>query len=268
MPRPRRVGCKLPDCTNPRHVYPGGVLAPYCDEHLYLRKATRKGLPNMTGAMREVLRLLNEAHEPDIGYCFAAIDVPKVVDRRTIRSLVERDWIIVSCGLDGTRYKITSRGAKALRAYEKKWQRRDGICPRCCERPRHTRSSGKRDSYCLECLRAIGKRKRDLGIQYINPDRLCSRCHKRPLHQYPGGKFSTYCKHCEKVNRRKNARKQRRRLYEEIQNGAPVPMCKLCKVRPCRVSANTVSEVCIECRRAASAKHRRRTTLGIIEATP
>lgn len=268
MARPKRIGCKVSGCPNPRHVYPSGVEASYCDDHLYLRKATRKGLANMTGAMRQVLTLLDDAHEADVGHVFVALNVPKEVDRRTLRALVERDWIIISPGIDGDRYKITSRGAKTLRAYKKKWQRRDGICPRCGKRPRHVRSSGTKDSYCLECLRAISKRKRDLGIQYINTDRLCSRCHKHPLHQYPGGKFSTYCEHCARVNRRKNARKQRRRLFRAIQNGAPVPMCKLCKVRPCVVSANTVSEVCYECRRTQGAKHRRRKALGLIGFRP
>ena len=259
MPRRARTTCKVEGCTQPLHFHPSGTHKGYCREHMHLGHHSGKhGLPSFSAEMGKVLRTLRAAHESDVGYLFAALDVPKTVDRRTIRALMERDWIVRSEGLDGTRYKITGRGVKALMTYETPNNRRDGICPRCCERPRHTTRNGRRDAYCLECSRGISARKAALGIAKVNADRLCSRCHKRPLHQYPNGKYSTYCKHCGTVTRRMNHRKQKRREFKAVKAGGPVSLCKICRERPCRVYPNCMSDQCAECLKAAQARHRAR----------
>lgn len=216
--------CKLPNCHEPRYVYPGGALAPLCAEHIHLRQQTsRDGLPSMTYLMRGVMEQLDAAHEPDIGHYFIALDVPGTVSRRTIRTLIKRDWIIESHGLDGIRYKITGRGAEALHVYQEPPRRRlDGICPHCNERPRVGNLG-----YCLECHRDIQNEYYRTNGRTIDPDTaipICPRCKKRPRHVYPSGHIIAYCSHCRKVLRRKERRRKHKRRLALILNGTP-PIC-------------------------------------------
>lgn len=197
MARPKRTTCKVDGCANPLHIYPSGVQASYCDAHLYLRKHARQGYGTMSDCMRTVLAQLDAAQDGDVGHYFIALDVPGTVDRRTISAMIRRDWIIASRGLDGVRYKITGRGAKALKVYSRRLRRLDGICPECGERPKRVRASGVLDSYCLECGRAINNRKRRRIARSLRPGRVCSCCKKRPPHRYPGGLYSSYCCDCE-----------------------------------------------------------------------
>jgi hypothetical protein len=259
MGRPRRTTCKIECCDQPPHIWPNGAPSAYCQNHLQFRKAVKRdGLDSMTGLMKAVLLKLRAAAEVDAPFVY--LPIPEF-DRRTITALIERDWMFASPGVDGVRYKITGRGLKALKVYEPARQHRDGLCPRCEVRPRHVRRSGTKDAYCLICQRKIGKRKRQFKLYQGDPDRLCPRCQKRRRHQYPGGTFSAYCTHCSTVVRRKNARKNRRKLFKAVQQGAPIPMCKLCKKEPRRVYPNCISEVCVACGRAGIWKHNQRKKL-------
>jgi hypothetical protein len=243
MPPRAAETCRI--CPNPRHIYPNGSKSQYCQEHMYLRNAKRRGgESSMTGQMKDILLYMREERARDIE--FVELTYP-FAHGTTIKGLLERDWIFESPGDDGVRYKITGRGLKALSLYESRINRRDGICPRCETRPRHVRKSGDKDGFCLECLREIGLEKRRAGKDLGHVDRCCSRCHKRRRHQWPNGKLSTYCKHCATVLRRKNARKNRKKLLESIRAGGPVPPCKKCKQKPRRVFINSVSSYCPAC---------------------
>ena len=249
---PAKTTCRAEGCNNPRHVYPSSALAIYCDQHLYLKSKHRKGEDVMTGPMRDVLHFLLDYKRA--GYPFQELGYP-AVRARTLKSLYQRDWIDQSKGIDDTtKYAITLRGEESLAYYETMINRPDGLCPRCGVAEKHVRSSGIQDAYCIDCLRLRGIEKRARGGDLGNIHRPCSRCKKRARHQYPNGKYSTYCSHCETVNRRRNARKARRRLVASVKAGAPVPMCQLCKIRPRRVFANSISNYCDECRLLAQRK--------------
>lgn len=246
--------CKYEGCTAARHIYPNGSKCQYCREHMRHRKAKqREGQPSMTGQMRDVLSFLRQMKAQgdiwcELGYPFA--------HGRTLKGLQERDWIFASESVDGWRYKLTYRGEQALTYFESTEQHRDGLCPRCRLRPRHVRSSGAQDSYCVECLRHKGVLKRKSGKDIGNPDRPCSRCRKRSRHQYPNGKYSTYCKHCERVNRRRNARKERRAEFKRVQAGGAVPLCQNCKQQPRIVFKNSMSKYCSKCVRMVAKRHK------------
>lgn len=245
MPPKAKTVCRVGGCDNPRHVYPAGDKAVYCTAHLYLKKTSRKGEDLITGPMRDVLHYLLEAKRSDAP--FQELKFP-LAHGITIKRLIARDWVFQSDGIDHlTKYVITQRGEEMLAYYETMINRPDGICPMCGVAERHVRSGGHRDAYCIECLRKRSVIKRARGGDIGDVHRMCSRCHKRPRHQYPGGKYSTYCKHCATVNRRRNARKERRRLIKSVKAGGAVPMCQLCKVRPRRVFINSISNYCDAC---------------------
>lgn len=239
--------CKFAGCTKPRHIYPGGWRCQYCDEHMKYRKAkSRDGQESMTGPMRDILTYLRECRAD--GHEWVALEYP-FAHGTTIKGLIRRDWIFESYGIDGSvKYKITGRGLGALNIYEPARQRRDGICPRCNERPRAV-TDGRRVAYCAECERERNRQRHSAGKADGDPQRPCSRCGKRPRYQYPGGRLSTYCQHCTNVLRRQNARKNERRLFKEIQKGAPVPLCQHCHQHPRYVSVNSVNPYCLGCLR-------------------
>lgn len=246
MPPPPRTTCKVPGCNEPAHVYPSADRPiAYCAKHMKRRKSKqREGFQTMTGEMQDVLTHMRAMKQQ--GWAFVELTYP-LAHGITIRGLIDRDWILESPGEDGVRYRITGRGLKALQAYEKKAQRRDGICPCCGEREKHIRSSGARDAYCLPCLREKAREKRTQGKITGNPNRPCSMCKTNPRHQYSSGRYSTYCHDCEKKRARRKNKKRRRELRESIRNGGPIPLCKECKEKPRRVFANSVSSWCADC---------------------
>lgn len=164
----------------------------------------RRDLPLITPPMMELLIVLRAADQADSPFTH----LPGA-NKHTIKALLERDWIFASPGADGTRYKITGRGLRALQIYEPVERRHDGICPDCNERPKHVTRSGKQEGYCIICLRKSGQREYRLGIDK-NPNSPCSRCKKRPRHRQPGGKVLTYCQHCDRILKRAAKRKKRR----------------------------------------------------------
>jgi len=257
-----RFICKMEGCSNLPHVYPSGMKAAYCKKHIRFRKGKFRSDIHMTGPMSIVMNLLQAALLADYPF----IELPKDTDHRTIKALIDRDWMVQSKGLDGVRYKITGRGQKAFVMCAGDFNRRDGICPMCCEQPRHVRASGKLDAYCKQCLSVVARRKHERhGGRCVNPDRGCSRCGNHPLHQYSSGQYSTYCAACERVRSRLKSRKARETLMTAIRNGEPVPMCKHCHQQPRKVFANSVSSFCPEC---FSMLSKRRKLRRVLEKNP
>lgn len=198
----------------------------------------RRDLPIITPPMMKVLLRLREAHEADSPF----VHLPGV-NKHTISALLERDWIFASPGVDGTRYKITTRGLRDLKVYEPVERRSDGICPDCNERPKHVTRSGRVEGYCIECLRKTGQRKYRLGIDK-NPKALCSRCKKRSRHRQPGGKVLTYCQHCDRVLKRAAKRKQRRARLKLLKTGGFIK-CRMAGCDTCvHFTEKSVYDLC------------------------
>lgn len=244
MPPIARTTCRVEGCSKPRHEYPKSGRSVYCTDHLYLKKKSRKGHEIMTGPERDVLHLLLEAKRA--GEPFIPLRYPQA-HGTTLKRLFDKDWVFASAGLYGTRYKITLRGEEMLAYYETTLARRDKMCPRCGVNPKIVLQDGRLYAYCKDCERKRNIKKRLEGKAEGDTDRPCSRCQKRHRHQYPNGRWSTYCKHCESINRRKNARKQRRAELKQVKNGGPVPLCKRCKQNPRKVHPNSIATYCEAC---------------------
>lgn len=197
-------------------------VIPHPDPNVW-KARTRAGLPQMTKRMYDILVMLRDAKKA--GYPFVAL--PNV-HKRTLNALtLERDWMVVSRGIDGDKYTITTRGEKALAVYEKPTRRFDKICPTCNVRPKHVNEDGYEYGYCLECYREHGRKQHALKGYQLDPDAPCSRCKKRPRMVFPSGKINTYCKHCRKVLRRGEKKRKHARLLERIAAGEclPCPKC-------------------------------------------
>src|SRR5688500_11913209 len=95
MAYPPRTQCKVDGCDEPPHVWPNGVKASYCQDHIRLRRARKRdGLPTATGPMLSVLCYLRDMKAAD--FPFVSLGWPEV-DNRTLDALIERDWIIANC---------------------------------------------------------------------------------------------------------------------------------------------------------------------------
>ncbi|MFN8452458.1 MAG: hypothetical protein U0521_28605 [Anaerolineae bacterium] len=233
--------CAKPGCTESRHVYPGGGVSPYCKAHNGRRRMKqRDGQEPMSGRMMDILEYLLERKAQ--GELLAELRYPQA-QAKSIRLLVHQQRIFRDERLEGVRYGITEAGEAALAPFAQYVNRRDGICPHCGVRPRHVRSSGHKDGWCLECQREQGREERALGIQYVDITRPCSRCGVKPLYQFPGGAYSSYCKDCTRIVRRENARKLRRERFLEYQATGKLPTCKKCKVKPVRAFPNCLSRI-------------------------
>lgn len=170
------------------------------------------------------------------------------VHKRTINSLIRRDWISQSKGIDGVRYSITARGLKALRVFEAPTYRYDGICPTCGLRPRAVTASGNELAYCRECQRLHRKRQYELFGHQFAPDSLCPDCGQRPRQVYPSGKRGVYCRECRNKRRREERRSQKNLNRKRIERGE-VLLCCRCHSRPRAYTDKTIYDYCEECRR-------------------
>jgi hypothetical protein len=203
----------------------------------------RKGLPTMSQIMMEVLYNLREASQA--GYPFIALEG---VHSRTINTLLERDWMLESKGLDGVRYRITGRGLHALAVYEQPSRRFDGICPRCDIRPRTTYGTGTPCPYCDECKREIGRKQYALRGNRLNPDGLCAQCQTNKRHTYPSGKTIPYCMVCRKARRKHERELRQKNLLTRIEQGEFLP-CYRCREQPRHHTGKTVHDYCYDCYR-------------------
>lgn len=255
MPRPASPYCKVPGCGQPRHAYPNGDRASFCDEHLYLRnRRQRDGLPAASGGVRQLLAYMVECKKAGVDW--VPLGWP-TVGGRTIQAALDRDWIFQSDGVDGVRYKLTSRGEDVHLRYQGVRSRRDQICPSCGERERHIRSSGTRDAYCLECLRAVSRRKAARRRNAPHNPRPCPKCRQSDVHVYSSGRAANYCFECESERIRENTRKRRAAELERAHRGEIAP-CARCGERPRVVTTNSVNHYCAECRTQYNRQNRAR----------
>lgn len=198
----------------------------------------------MSAVQLLVLKYLKES--ADAGFPFAALDDYNL---RTVRALVKHDWIIESDGLDGTKYKLTGRGAKALSEYStpKKRHYSDGLCPDCRQREKHVGKSGFQFGYCYPCYKERQSKKyAEKGYQK-NPG-ICSRCNKRQKHITSTGNVRSYCKVCRREVNKGLRKRSQERLNARLDAGEFIP-CIKCKVRPRHRHKNTVYDYCYTCYR-------------------
>lgn len=195
----------------------------------------RQGMPYATLTMVAVLKRFRDTQA-----CIH-FDEHDVWDR-TIKALIKRGWIVQDDAGQERTFRITSDGLKALKVYDAPPARRsDGICPRCGERPTGCYSTGRKKPYCTLCESAMGKRQRELGIQYKRV-RLCPDCKKRPVMVCSTGFIKSWCKRCAKKRAKKYRQSKQQRLLEQIKAGKWLPCPKCGKQR--HHSANTVYDWC------------------------
>lgn len=217
------------------------------------KQLRRSGLPAMSRKMMHILQYLRQAKHEN----FPFADLPAEVHGRTINTLVERDWILASKGLDGVRYSITGRGLKALKVYEAPTRRFDGICCRCNERPRYQAKNGKLQPYCLPCNRRIGRRQHALRGRRLREETPCSRCKTRPRHRPASGRLIAYCIECKREQRKEEKQRAKKRLLKRLRAGEFVP-CIRCKEQPRHYAANSVYDYCEACYRAMQRDYRQK----------
>jgi hypothetical protein len=197
----------------------------------------------ITEAMFQTLKRLAESYANE--FPFIALDG---VRGQTIRALQDRDWLVVSNGLDGTRYAITGRGLKAFKIFNTPSGRRnDNMCPSCGIRPRGGFfPSGDIRPYCRECERINHNKHNDEHGGLHNPNIPCSSCKKNNRHRYSSGRASAYCKTCLKENHRREHKAQNERKLDRIRNDETI-LCSKCKEAPVYVCRQSVSAYCYAC---------------------
>lgn len=204
----------------------------------------RIGDIRITEMQAAVLKFMTDAKKD--GWTALPLDE---VRRLTINVLLREGWIFESVGIDGSvAYIITSAGERAARLgnLPKASHRRDGICPRCCERPRRVRKTGKLAPYCQECESASSRRKYALGVNTVAPDRLCSRCKKRPVLTRASGRTITYCRHCKNVLNRRGKKRWHKQKLERIRRGEVLTCTRSGCSNPRHHTERTVIELCLE----------------------
>ncbi len=189
---------------------------------MFVRKL--EGYGRLSEKQAIVLRMLQSG--VDAGFPFQAISVHKV----TIDALVRNDFVFRSVGIDGIKYKITSRGSNILKMYEMPVESRryDGICPTCGIRNRHIYPSGRKYGYCLEC--ESGRRKRQAQMHGYRPklvkERICPCCKIRMCHVRESGVLVSSCLKCRnEVDRERRPARTAARLAAIAIGDAP----KCCK---------------------------------------
>ena len=202
------------------------------------RQRRRQGLL-MSYQQLQILQYMREAC--DTGFPFVALDG---VHGRTINSLIRHDWIVESPGLDGTRYKITGRGLKALAIFEEPVQTPHPLCSRCQQRPRRTRQDGSTGCYCVDCYRRIHREHYAEYGNQLRPDGLCAACKKRKRHVYASGFVIAYCQQCRNARRTAERKRKRARLLRRVQAGEVIPCTRRGCSEPRYVSGKTVQEFC------------------------
>lgn len=197
----------------------------------------------ITDRQAAVLKFMADALRED--WVWLALDK---VHGKTIKTLLSHGWITDNAGADGVRYRITLNGRRALRLYQlpKESRRRDGICPRCGERSKRMRRSGKLAPYCTICERASSARKYALKINNSRKDRLCSRCKKRRVLTRPSGRTLSYCRQCSNLLKRRGKKRWNAQKMKRIQSGEVLLCTRPGCTRPRHVTTNTVNDLCLE----------------------
>lgn len=252
----KRTHCRIDGCANPPHVYPSGARSAYCADHIRLRKSKSRGKENVTYPMECVLRRLRAALEQERPFLLLDPQAEADLDERTLNTLEDRDWIVAG-DQHQPYYRITKRGLNILAKCDVQVQRRDGICFKCGERPRHVNGKGKTENYCYECERDRQNKKQALARRQP-PTKPCAYCHEKPRHQYlPSGTWSHYCYEHDRMLRKQRKITASRELRELIRQGLrPVPTCPRCKERPVVLHPNSVAHVCAVCKPIVERKYK------------
>ena len=243
----KRTHCRIDGCPHPPHVYPSGMRSCYCKNHIRLRKGKQRGKENITYPMECVLRRLRAALEQDAPFLLLDPAQDRQLDERTLFTLAERDWIVEG-DVTESYYRITKRGLNILAKCDVQVQRRDGICPKCGERPKRIDDNGRQLAYCDECERERTRLK-TLRQRKQTPTEPCAHCYERPRHQYqPSGTWSRYCSVCDPLLRKGRKHTTAKERRERIRRGEmPIPVCAECKDRPVVLYENSVSHYCAVC---------------------
>lgn len=220
-------------------------------EQLGWRQRNRANM-RMSAIQLIILRTLHQANES--GFPWQPLED---VHPKTLRYMIHQDWIVRSVSeLEAfPRYRITGRGQKAMRVFDKEPRRFDGICCRCNKRQRQRFSTGVLAPYCRECTRKINHRQWELKL--YEKRGICPRCQKRPKHVTASGRVRPYCKPCRRAHSREAKERQNQRNLERIAAGE-VLLCYTCKERPREVANGWVRDYCPECRRAYARDYQRR----------
>jgi hypothetical protein len=218
------------------------------------------GLPIISRLQFSILLALYDPTLPDGRQCLKALTLPtdphqRAGYRASLKSLMKRDYITGT--RDASQCWITLRGVKVLReilqrCIPKDAARREHLCCRCKQRPRHQRPTYLH-SWCLECTRAYEQRDRSLGLKRPNPDLPCARCKSAARYTSASGIASQYCPACKVVVQREKRQARQIRDRARVERG-DVLTCKC--GQPVYVTANYVSKRCKGCERAHTARRR------------
>lgn len=216
----------------------------------------RQGLPCITRHLLAILQLLRDTRQKR-----EFLPLPGV-HRRTIRSLLKRDWIIETRELlPQSHFDITGRGEKALRVYEAPSRKHsDGLCPACRETPVHVYNTGTPAGYCKACLKEHHSKQYALKGHQYQPDVLCPDCGVRNRHVCSTGFIKPYCHACLKKHAREERRRKHARLLERVQGGEFLPCCR-CKTEPRYYTECVVYDYCYACYRDYQNDYQRRRKL-------
>jgi hypothetical protein len=209
----------------------------------------------ITNLQAQVLKFMSDAKKQD----WVALPLDEV-HMATIKVLLREGWIYESPGPDGMRYRITVEGERAAKLgnLPKASHRTDGICPRCCERPRYTRTTGELAPYCTECSREHARRTYALGVQTVKTGRMCSRCKKRPVKTRSSGRVITYCDHCHNVMNRRGKKRWHKQKLERIRQGEVLLCTRPDCTNPRHYTERTVYDWCLDHHREWHTAYRQR----------
>lgn len=181
------------------------------------------------------------------------------VHQRTLNALFRKDWLFTRERFDGVMHKLTERGERAIKVYDAPPIRRtDGICPDCGEQPVHVFKTGRKAGYCKGCLSKLAAREYAHNLYLPKAGKLCSRCGKRPILVRASGKSITYCAHCNRVIKRREKKRLRRRKARLMQAGTVLICTKPGCTNPRYCMPNTISDWCYDHYRAYQTEYNKR----------
>lgn len=147
----------------------------------------RRRTPRPATKTRQALLMLYEADKTDTPF----VRLNEFFHEKTARALLNNAYAFVVVNNGERLYRITTMGRQVASI-----KRPNLVCPRCNQRLRSRKPSGRLNKYCRECPRQ-------------NPQRLCPRCKINTCATYTTGNPSSYCHDCEMEmgRKRREARK-------------------------------------------------------------
>lgn len=209
------------------------------------------GWPMMRGHMLNALIDLREAHHRGQIWV-TSVQIHWIPELYMMR----RAMIFASRDPHGgpTAYRILPEGLRVLEHYETTVRRTDKICPRCSERPRAKRRTGRFADYCRTCD-AIIRRERSQRKFDRHTDEPCVSCGIRPRKVSAGGWQYTLCSECRRAYTASHYKRLQARLRARVEAGEVI-MCRLCGERPVSVTKTKVNDRCGPCHNRIRRRHR------------